>query len=87
MNLKPIGAILLAAALTAAVAMQISGYGLVTTRPSSAAPQVTPGPHGTTMAVVHGPDTLFHLKRIVPVVGGTALGLLCLLPRRDAKRA
>ena len=64
-------------ALVAAMVMQVSGRGLVTTRPATVPPSNTPGPQGTTMVVANGPDTVFHLKRIGPVVGVVALGLVC----------
>jgi hypothetical protein len=88
MILKTIGSILLAGALFVAVGMQMSGHGLVTTRPSPIPPSATPGPQGTTMVVVTGPSTVFHLKRIVPLVGLVALGLVCFFfPNRDEHNA
>jgi hypothetical protein len=57
--------------------MEVSGHGLVTTRPATIPPSVTPGPQGTTMVVTNGPSTVFHLKRIGPVAGVAALGLVC----------
>ena len=77
MILKTIGTLLFAGALLAAVVMQVSGRGLVTTRPATIPTTVTPGPKGTTTVVVNGPDTVFHLKRIGPVAGVAALGLVC----------
>src|ERR1035437_2837314 len=77
MILKTIGSVLFAGALFAAVVMQVSGRGLVTTRPATIPPRVTPGPQGTTMVVTAGPATVFHLKRIGPVAGVAALGLVC----------
>lgn len=83
MILKTIGSILLAGALFGALGMQVSGRGLVTTRSSTIPPFVTPGLHGSTLVAVPGPTTVFHLKRIVPLAGVAALGLVCfLLPNR-----
>ena len=84
MMLKTIGSLLFAGALFAAVAMQVSGHGLVTTRPATIPPSITPGPGGTTMVAANGPSTGFHLNRIGPVAGVAALGLVCFfLPGRD----
>ena len=77
MILKTIGSLLFAGALVAAMVMQVSGRGLVTTRPATVPPSVTPGPPGTTMVVTTGPSTVFHLKRIGSVAGVAALGLVC----------
>jgi hypothetical protein len=86
--MKKIGVILIASAVIAVAAMQISGHGLVTTRASTTPPQVTPGPSGTTLRVTSGPDTLIHIKRVVLIVGVAGLGLLCLLkPGREKHHA
>ncbi len=77
MKLRTIGVILIAGALMVVAAMQVSGHGLVTIRASTAQPQVTPGPQGTTLVVTQGPGILIHLRRIVPLVGVAGLGLLC----------
>jgi hypothetical protein len=89
MKIKILGTLLVAGALLAAAIMQASGRGLVTTRPATASPRVTPGPQGTTMVVTEvGPHVLFHLKRIVPVAGIAVLGLVCFfLPSRDETNA
>ncbi len=84
MLFKTIGSILLAGALFAAIAMQLSGRGLVTTSPSTTPPITSPGPKGTTTVVVMGPTTIYHLNRIAPLAAVTILGLLCFfLPNRD----
>ena len=84
MILKTIGSILFAGALFAAVAMQMSGRGLVTTSPSTTPPITTPGPQGTTTVVVMGPTTVYHLSRIAPLLAVAILGLVCFfLPSRD----
>jgi len=84
MQLKTIGAILLAGTVLAAMAMQVSGRGLVTTRLSTAPPRVTPGPDGSTLVRVEGQAIVFHLNRIVPITGVAILGLVCLrLSSRD----
>jgi hypothetical protein len=83
MILKTIGSILLAGALFAAVAMQMSGRGLVTTTASTTPPITTPGPQGTTTVVVMGPTTVYHLNRIAPLAAVAILGLVCFfLPSR-----
>ena len=83
MLLKTIGSLLVAGALFAAVAMQMSGRGLVTTTPSTIPPKATPGPQGTTTVVVMGPTTVYHLNRIGPLAAVAISGLVCFfLPSR-----
>jgi hypothetical protein len=89
MKLRTIGALLLAGAVFVAMVMQFTGHGVITSRAPVALPQTIPGPQGSTIVRVQaGPATVFHLNRILPLMGIAILGLVCLLLRgRDETAA
>ena len=73
------GIVLVVCTALVAIGLQGFGPGLVTTRPSTAPPRETTTAQGTTISIVTGPVTVFHLTRILPLAVIGVAGLVCIV--------